>query len=342
MKLALITGVTGQDGAYLAELLLKKGYKVFGGIRRSSQDALYRLRYLGIDSDIEYINFDLTDPYCVFDVIKKFKFDEIYNLAAQSFVGASWDLPHQTTQVNAIGVLNILDAIKKASPTTKFYQASTSEMFGMVQEEVQSETTPFYPRSPYGVSKLYSHCLTVNYRESYDLHLSSGILFNHESPLRGKEFVTKKITRHLAEIKFGKRSTLQIGNLNAKRDWGFAKEYVNAMWLMLQQDKASDYVVATGRTTSVRDFVNYAAKYIGFDISWEGKDVNEKGYEVKTGKLIVEVVPAFYRPAEVNILIGSAEKAKRVLGWEPKVTLEILTEIMVEHDLDELKREQIT
>lgn len=338
MKKALITGVTGQDGAYLAKLLLDKGYKVYGGIRRSSQNDLFRLRYLKIDNDIDYINFDLTDTYCVFDVIRNYRFDEIYNLAAQSFVGASWDLPHQTTQVNSMGVLNILDAIKRDSPLTKFYQASTSEMYGLVQEQIQTETTPFYPRSPYGVSKLYSHWLTVNYRESYNLHLSSGILFNHESPLRGEQFVTKKITRQLSEIKIGKREVLQLGNLNAKRDWGFAKDYVFAMWLMLQQEKPGDYVVATGKTTSVRDFVNYAAKHVGFEIVWEGKDINEKGYNKETGKLIIEVIPKFYRPAEVNILIGSAIKAKKVLGWEAKVSLEELVKTMIEYDLNDVKK----
>ena len=330
MKTALVTGITGQDGAYLAQLLLDKNYKVFGGIRRTSQDAYSRLRFLKIESKIEYLNFDLTDPYCVFDLIKKYKFDEIYNLAAQSFVGASWSLPHQTTQVNSVGVLNILDAIKKESPSTKFYQASTSEMFGEVQEPIQTENTPFYPRSPYGVSKLFSHWITVNYRESYDLHLNSGILFNHESPLRGEEFVTKKIVRQLVEVQEGKRDTLQLGNLNAKRDWGFAKEYVLAMWLMLQQDKPDDFVIATGKTTSVREFVQFTAEALDFDIEWEGVNENEKGYDKRSGKLVVEVMPKFYRPAEVNLLIGSAAKAKKILDWEAKTSVKKLVDIMVD------------
>lgn len=337
MKKAFITGVTGQDGAYLAELLLNRGYKVFGGIRRNSQNELYRLKILGIEDRVELLNFESSDQYGVFDVIQKHRFDEIYNLAAQSFVGSSWDLSIPTTNINAVGVLYLLEAIKRFSPETRFYQASTSEMFGKITEPIQTELTPFYPRSPYGVAKLYSHWMTVNYRESHELNLSCGILFNHESPLRGVEFVTKKISTQLCEIKAGTRETLRLGNMDAKRDWGFAKEYVEAMWLMLQQDKFEDYVVATGKTTTVRDFVNFACEALDIDIAWEGEALDEKGYDRKTGKKIIEVDPQFFRPAEVDILLGSPAKAKAKLNWEPKTGVRELAEMMVRFDRDQMQ-----
>lgn len=333
MKTAFITGVTGQDGAYLADLLLQKGYKVVGGRRRNAQDDLLRLKSLGIENKIEFLDFDLVDNNCVASSFKDRRFDEVYNLAAQSFVGSSWSYPLQTTQVNAVGVLNLLDAISRFSPETKFYQASTSEMFGKVQEDIQSEETPFYPRSPYGVAKLYAHWLTVNYRESHGLHASSGILFNHESPLRGHEFVTRKITSQLVEVKLGRRQSLKLGNLDAKRDWGYAKEYVEAMWLMLQQDAADDYVIATGVTHTIREFVEFAAKALGIEIDWKGSQQNERGYDRKTGQVIVEVDPAFYRPAEVELLLGSASKAQKALGWKASVTAQELATMMVHHDM---------
>ena len=331
-KSAFITGVSGQDGAYLAQLLLDKGYEVYGGFRRNSLDELYRLRVLGVQDQIKLLNFEITDQIGVTDLISRFQFDEIYNLAAQSFVGASWDLSIPTTNTNAMGVLYILEAIKRFSPETRFYQASTSEMFGKIVEPIQSETTPFYPRSPYGVAKLYSHWLTVNYRESHGLKLCSGILFNHESPLRGTEFVTKKISSQLCEIVNGTRDKVSLGNLDAKRDWGYAKEYVEAMWLMLQQDEFEDYVVATGQATSVRDFVTYAGEALGIDIVWEGEGEHEKGYDRQAGKLIVDVDPALFRPAEVDVLIGNNEKARAKLGWHPKTEVRDLARMMVEFD----------
>lgn len=337
MKKALITGVLGQDGAYLAELLLCKGYEVFGGARRSSLDEMYRLRKLGIERKVKMINFDLTEPFNVYDVVSSGGFDEIYNLAAQSFVGASWDLPLQTTQVDAIGPLLLLDAIKRTSPKTKFYQASTSEMFGLIQEDIQTEKTPFYPRSPYGVAKQFAHSMTVNYRESYGLHLSSGILFNHESPLRGLEFVTKKITRQLCEIRLGIREHISLGNLDAKRDWGFAKEYVEGMWLMLQQKEPDDYVLATGKTTKVRDFLKSAADELDFELVWDGFGINEIGLDAKTGKTIVRIEEKYYRPAEVDVLLGDPSKAKKVLGWSAQTNVNELAKIMVNFDLNELK-----
>lgn len=329
-KSALITGVTGQDGAYLARYLLRKGYNVFGGVRRSSLDSDYRLRLLEINDEISLINFDLTDPYNVYDTVQSGNFDEIYNLGAQSFVGSSWDTPLQTSQVNAFGTLHLLDAIKRTSPTTRFYQASTSEMFGKIQEEVQSETTPFYPRSPYGVAKQFAHSMTVNYRESFGLHASSGILFNHESPLRGREFVTKKVSTHLAKmLKSDKLATLKLGNLDAKRDWGYAEDYVKGMWLMLQNDSPDDYVLATGKTASVREFVEYCAAYLDWDLGWDGSGVDEVGYDKKTGRKLVEVSEKFFRPAEVDVLLGDPTKAQTTLGWRANVDLEKLSEIMM-------------
>lgn len=333
MKKALITGICGQDGAYLAKLLLEKGYKVWGGTRRSSLDYLFRLRALGILDQVNLINFDLTDSYNIISVITDAQFDEVYNLGAQSFVGASWDLPIQTSQVDALGPLYLLDAIRRHSSKTRFYQASTSEMFGLIQEPVQSESTPFYPRSPYGVAKLFAHSMTVNYRESFGLHANSGILFNHESPLRGEEFVTKKITQSLARIKLGKQEELKLGNIYAKRDWGFAGDYVQGMWLMLQQEIPDDYVLATGSTYTVKEFINYCLDYLKFDVEWTGKGVDEKAILISSGKTIIRIDEAFYRPAEVDILLGNAEKAKEKLGWSPKVGLKTLSEMMLEFDL---------
>jgi len=340
MKKALITGICGQDGAYLAKFLIEKGYEVYGGRRRSSLDESYRLRVLGIADQVTLVTFDLTDPFNVFDVIQDGQFDEIYNLAAQSFVAASWDVPIQTSQVDAMGPLLMLDALKRTSSHSRFYQASTSEMFGLIQEKVQSETTPLYPRSPYGVAKQFAHSMTVNYRESFGLHASSGILFNHESPLRGLEFVTKKATRHLAEIKLGLRETLKLGNMDAKRDWGYAKEYVEGMWLMLQQETPDDYVLATGVSSTVREFVTGAAGALGFDIVWEGKGRDERGFDKSTGKLLVEVDPQFYRPAEVDVLLGNPSKAQATLGWKAETTVTDLASLMAEFDHDELSSQR--
>jgi GDPmannose 4,6-dehydratase len=340
VKKALITGICGQDGAYLAKFLLDKGYTVYGGRRRSSLDESYRLRVLGIADRVTLVTMDLTDPFNIFNVMQTGQFDEVYNLAAQSFVAASWDVPIQTSQVDAMGPLLILDALKRSSPQTRFYQASTSEMFGLIQEEVQSETTPLYPRSPYGVAKQFAHSMTVNYRESFGLHASSGILFNHESPLRGLEFVTKKATRHLAEIKLGQRETLKLGNMDAKRDWGYAKEYVEGMWLMLQQDTPDDYVLATGVSSTVRDFVTGAAGALGFEMTWDGKGSDERGYDKATGKLLVEVDPQFYRPAEVDVLLGNPAKAEATLGWKAETTVAELARLMAEFDHRELSAQK--
>jgi len=316
-KSAFITGITGQDGAYLSELLLNKGYKVYGlSPRRSSDNNLWRLNYLGIEKNVCLLEGDLTDLSSLIRALQVSKADEVYNLGAQSFVGSSWDQPILTVQVDGVGAANVLEAVRIVNPKARFYQASTSEMFGLIQEEMQSETTPFYPRSPYGVAKLYAHWLTVNYRESFNLHASSGILFNHESPLRGLEFVTRKVTHGVARIKKGLDKELRLGNIDAKRDWGFAGDYVEAMWSMLQQDKADDYVIATGRTTTVRDMCKIAFEYVGLD------------YE----KFVV-IDPKFYRPAEVDTLLGNPAKAKAKMGWEAKTSLKQLIEMMVEADL---------
>ena len=337
MKKALITGITGQDGAYLANFLLGKGYLVYGGLRRNSQNELYRLEILNIHEKVNLINLDMTDQFRVTEVIRDYSFDEVYNLAAQSFVGSSWDFSIPTTNVNGMGVLYLLEAIKRFSPDTKFYQASTSEMFGKIREPIQTETTPFYPRSPYGVSKLFSHWMTVNYRESHDLKACCGILFNHESPLRGTEFVTKKISTQLCQIKSGNRDKLTLGNLDAKRDWGYAKEYVEAMWLMLQKEKFDDYVIATGKTTSVREFIHHCCAELKIDIVWEGKGLSEKGIDRKKNIPIIEISKDFYRPAEVEVLIGSSEKAKKELGWEAKVDIESLASIMINYDINNIR-----
>ena len=334
MKKALITGVTGQDGAYLAKFLLEKGYDVFGGMRKVSINELFRLQTLGIQEKVHFIDLDLTNESQVFEVIQSHQFNEVYNLAAQSSVGSSWELSIPTTNVNSVGALYLLEAIKRFSAHTKFYQASTSEMFGKVNEPIQTETTPFYPRSPYAVSKLYSHWMTINYRESFGLSACCGILFNHESPLRGAEYITKKVTSQLCEIQFGKREKLILGNLNAKRDWGYAKEYVEAMWLMLQQERLEEYVIATGKTSSVRDFVNFCCAHLGIDIIWDGEGESEKGYDRKTNKLIIEVNKDYFRPAEVDVMVGSAKKAKTRLGWEAKTNVETLASIMIDFDKD--------
>lgn len=341
-KTALITGITGQDGAYLAELLLNKGYIVYGTYRRSSSVNFWRINLLGIqdNKNLKLIEFDLTDQGNALKIISQIKPDEVYNLAAQSFVGVSFDQPSTTLFINAMGPLNLLEAIKSSSPNTKFYQASTSEMFGKVQEIPQTENTVFYPRSPYGASKLYAHWLTINYKESYNLFCSSGILFNHESPLRGKEFVTRKISDMVAKIHLGLESCLYLGNLDAKRDWGFAKEYVYGMWLMLQADSPDNFILATNRTVTVRDFVKLAFKSIGIDIYFEGKNESEIGINKKTGQVVVKVDPKYFRPAEVDLLIGDPSKAKSLLGWSPSTSLEDLCDIMVQSDIEKNKKER--
>ena len=339
MKKALITGIRGQDGAYLADLLIKKGYKVYGADRRSGDSSLWRLRELGIDAKIEHIYMDLLEFTNIMDVIKKIKPDEVYNLAAQSFVQVSFEQPELTSMIDGIGVLKILEAIRHFSPKTKFYQASTSEMFGKVQEVPQTEKTPFYPRSPYGVAKLYAHWITVNYRESYGLYACSGILFNHESPFRGLEFITRKITNSIARIKYGLQDKIYVGNLDSKRDWGYAKEYVEGMWLILQQKKADDYVLATNETHTIRELINYSFKHIGIEIIWKGKGLNEKGIDRKSGKTLVEVSEKFYRPSEVDLLLGNPAKAKKILGWQPKTKFKELVEIMIEADLKKVRNE---
>ena len=336
-KKALITGIKGQDGAYLARLLLEKGYDVYGADRRRSDMASWRLSDLGIEEDVKIIYMDLLEITNVIDVVKKLQPDEIYNLAAQSFVKTSFDQPFVTSQVDALGVLSVLDAVKHFSSGTRFYQASTSEMFGKVQAIPQDENTPFYPRSPYAVAKLYAHWMTINYRESYDLFACSGILFNHESPLRGLEFVTRKITNGVARIKSGLLDKISLGNLDAKRDWGFAKEFVEAMWLMLQQEKADDYVIATGKTYVVREFAELAFKAAGIDLVWEGEGVGTRGVDRKSSKILVDVSPDFYRPAEVELLLGNSTKAKKRLKWEATTSFSDLVALMVESDLKRLQ-----
>jgi len=316
MANALITGVTGQDGAYLAKLLLEKGYGVYGLIARRGTDTLWRLRELGIEQQVELINGDLTDLSSLIRAMEKSQASEVYNLGAQSFVATSWEQPLLTAQVTGVSVTNMLEAIRIVNPKARFYQASTSEMFGLIQAEKQDETTPFYPRSPYGVAKLYGHWMTINYRESFNIHASSGILFNHESPLRGIEFVTRKVTDAVARIKQGKQKELRLGNIDTKRDWGFAGDYVEAMWLMLQQDQPDDYVIATGRTTTVRDMCKIAFSHVG---------LNDEDY------LVID--PKFFRPAEVEILLGNPAKAKAHLGWEAKTSLETLITMMVDADM---------
>ncbi len=333
-KRALITGVTGQDGAYLSKLLLEKGYEVFGAYRRSASVNLWRMEELGIADQVKLVAFDLLEFSNIVRAIEKVQPDEFYNLAAQSFVAMSFEQPLYTADVDALGVTRILEAIRMVNPKIRFYQASTSEMFGLVQEVPQTEKTPFYPRSPYGVAKLYGHWIVVNYRESFGIHASSGILFNHESPLRGQEFVTRKITSSLARIKFGQQEVLELGNLEAQRDWGFAGDYVEGMWRMLQQDKPDDYVLATGQTQTVHHFIDVAAKAMDMELEWSGEAEQTKARDSKTGKVVVQINPEFYRPAEVELLLGSPEKAKGKLGWELKVSFEQLVQMMAEADLE--------
>ena len=335
MKKAIITGITGQDGAYLAQLLLKKGYKVYGTYRRVASVNFWRIEELGIKNhpNLELVEFDLIDASSAIRMVAEIEPDEIYNLAAQSFVGVSFKEPLATAHITGLGALHLLEAIRIVNPKIKFYQASTSEMFGKVQEIPQKETTPFYPRSPYGVAKLYAHWMTINYRESYDIFGCSGILFNHESPLRGLEFVTRKITDGVAKIILGKQDYIELGNLDAKRDWGYAKEYVEGMYLMLQASKPDTYVLATNKTQTVREFVKMAFRAVGIDLVFEGEGVEEKGIDKKSGKILVKVNPKYFRPAEVDLLIGDYSKAKKELGWEPKTTLEELCKMMVEADI---------
>lgn len=335
MKTTIITGITGQDGAYLAQLLLDKGYTVYGTYRRTSSVNFWRIEELSIQNhpNLHLVEYDLTDLGASIALVQKVQPSEIYNLAAQSFVGVSFDQPSTTAQITGIGALNLLEAIRLVNPKIRFYQASTSEMFGKVQAIPQIESTPFYPRSPYGVAKLYAHWMTINYRESYDIFGCSGILFNHESPLRGREFVTRKITDSVAKIKLGKLDCLELGNLDAKRDWGFAKEYVEGMWRMLQVDTPDTYVLATNRTETVRDFVCMAFKGAGIAVDFKGSAENETAVDVATGKTVMRINPKFYRPAEVELLIGDPAHAKAKLGWEPKTTLEQLCQMMVEADL---------
>lgn len=339
MKTALITGITGQDGSYLAELLLEKGYQVHGLIRRASTFNTTRIDHIFQDPHESHKRLslhygDLSDASNISRLIEKIQPDEIYHLAAQSHVRVSFDIPEYTGDVTGLGTLRILDAIRESGVKTRFYQASSSEMFGLVRHVPQTEETPFYPRSPYGVAKVYGYWITKNYRESYNLFACNGILFNHESPRRGETFVTRKITRGLARIKLGLDEVLYMGNLDAKRDWGYAKDYAEGMWLMLQQDEPDDYVLATNETHTVREFIELAAKRLGFDLIWQGEGVDEVGLDKKTGDVIIKIDPVYFRPAEVDLLIGNPAKAKRIMGWEPKVKFKELVEIMVDADLE--------
>jgi GDPmannose 4,6-dehydratase len=334
-KIALVTGITGQDGAYLAEFLLNRGYTVYGTFRRTSSVNFWRIVSLGVQEhpNLHLVEHDLTDGGAGIRLLERTQAQEVYNLAAQSFVGLSFEQPVTTAEITGVGALHLLEAIRIVNPKIRFYQASTSEMFGKVQAVPQDESTAFYPRSPYGVAKLYAHWTTINYRESYGIFGASGILFNHESPLRGQEFVTRKITDGIAKIKLGKRETLQLGNLDAKRDWGFAREYVDGMWRMLQTTEPGVFVLATGKNATVREFVTLAAKAAGIDVVWQGSGEQERGIDGATGKVIVSINPKFYRPAEVQTLVGCSAKAKKDLGWEAKTTLEELCRMMVDADL---------
>jgi GDPmannose 4,6-dehydratase len=335
VKSVVITGVTGQDGAYLTEMLLNQGHKVYGTFRRNSSVNFWRLEELGVarHENLHLVEFDLTDLSTCIRLLQTAQPSEVYNLAAQSFVGVSFEQPITTGEITGVGALNVLEAIRIVNPKIKFYQASTSEMFGLVQAVPQNELTPFYPRSPYGVAKLYAHWMTVNYRESYGMFASSGILFNHESPLRGREFVTRKITDSFARIRLGKLDVLELGNMDAKRDWGFARDYVDGMYRMLQVDTPDTYVLATNRTETVRDFVSLAARAAGFTIEFSGANEHEIGVDIHSSKTLVRVNPKFYRPAEVELLIGDPAKAKRDLGWEATTTLEQLCQMMVDADI---------
>lgn len=336
MKTALITGVTGQDGSYLAELLLEKGYTVYGIMRRKSVVDYGNVEH--IKDKINFIYADMTDPVSLINAMKISQADEVYNLAAQSFVATSWEQPLATADIDAIGVTNMLEAIRVVKPEAHFYQASTSEMFGLVQEMPQTEKTPFYPRSPYGVAKVYGHYITKNYRESYNMFACSGILFNHESERRGKEFVTRKITNAVARIKFGLQEYVELGNMDSKRDWGHSKDYVKAMWLMLQQEQADDYVIATNETRTVREFVEKAFMYAGIEVEWKGTGIDEIGIDKSTGETIVKVNPKFFRPAEVEVLLGNPAKAEKALGWRREIDFDNLVKRMTENDLEIVKR----
>lgn len=335
MKTAIVTGITGQDGAYLAELLLSKGYQVYGTYRRTSSVSFWRIEEIGFEKNpnLHLVEFDLTDLSTCIRLLQQTEATEIYNLAAQSFVGVSFEQPLTTAEITGLGAVNLLEAIRIVNPKIRFYQASTSEMFGKVQSMPQTEETPFYPRSPYGIAKLYAHWMTINYRESYGIFGTSGILFNHESPLRGREFVTRKITDSVAKIKLGMLDVLELGNMDAKRDWGYAKDYVEGMWRMLQHNEPDTFVLATNRTETVRDFVRMAFKAAGIDLEFRSSGEEEVAIRKDTGKTVVAVNPKFYRPAEVDLLIGDATKAKEKLGWEPKTGLEELCRMMVEADL---------
>lgn len=340
-KRSLITGITGQDGAYLGQLLLQQGYEVYGTHRRSSSPGLWRLDALGITKAIHSVSLDLLEFSNILKVIDKVRPDEVYNLASQSFVGISFEQPLYTSDVDALGVARLLEAIRTVNPGIRYYQASTSEMFGRARTHPQTEETAFYPRSPYGVAKLFAHWTTVNYRESYGLHASSGILFNHESPFRGSEFVTRKITSGFAAIRYGQLDTLELGNLDAQRDWGFAGDYVRGMWLMVQQPKADDYLLATGEVRTIREFVDCAAQATGFNLEWIGEGEMTHALDRATGRTVVRINPAFYRPAEIDVLSGSPEKAERVLGWKRSTSFAQLVEIMVAADCDRAAKGQL-
>ena len=333
-KKALITGVSGQDGAYLAQFLLDQGYEVFGAYRRSSSPHAWRLRELGIEERVKFVPIDLLEYSNIQSLVREIRPNEFYNLGAQSFVAESFAQPLYTSDVGGLGVLRCLQVIRDVDPEIRFYQASTSEMFGKAREVPQNESTPFYPRSPYGVAKLFGHWITTNYRESYGIHATSGILFNHESPLRGMEFVTRKITHTLALIRHGQANGLQLGNIESCRDWGYAGDYVRGMWLMVQSEPADDFVLATGKAHSVREFVDRAAKFYGFDLEWSGEGVGTQARDRKTGKLIVSVNPQFYRPAEVDHLVGNPAKARSILGWQPETDFDALVEMMARSDFD--------
>lgn len=337
MKRALITGITGQDGSYLAELLLEKGYEVYGIMRRKSVVDYGNVEH--IKDKINFIYADMTDAVSLINAMRISQADEVYNLAAQSFVATSWEQPLATADIDALGVTNMLEAIRTIKPEAHFYQASTSEMFGKVQEMPQTEKTPFYPRSPYGVAKVYGHWITKNYRESYKMYACSGILFNHESERRGLEFVTRKITDAVARIKLGILDHVELGSLDAKRDWGHSKDYVKAMWLMLQQEEPDDYVIATNETRTVREFVDVACKTVGINVEWKGTGLDETGIDKATGKVIVSVNPKFFRPAEVEVLLGNPEKAESNLGWKREISFEELVKRMVENDLALVQKE---
>lgn len=336
-KVSLITGVTGQDGSYLSELLLAKNYEVHGVIRRHSTDCKERISHLEENKNFFLHYGDISDSSGLANLIRKIQPDEVYNLAAQSHVGTSFEVPEYTAEVTGVGTLKLLEAIRQINPKIKFYQASTSELFGGIPETApQSEKTPFYPKSPYGAAKLYSYWITVNYREAYNIFACNGILFNHESPRRGEDFVTRKITVGIAKIMTGRQEKISLGNLNAKRDWGFAGDYVEGMWKILQHDKADDFVLATGETHTVREFVETAFNYVGIKIEWHGEGVEEKGYCAKTGKILVDVNPKFFRPAEVDLLLGDPSKAEKILNWKRKVSFENLVKMMIDADIKKL------